>query len=86
MNTEIHLEVICASQTVLASWQFGKSHLEKTRIIVELSVEELLCSFHTNNACFYVPSEEKMKKNKLAPGECGTFQKKKKKINNNTHN
>ena len=31
MHTHIHLEVFCPSQTALASWQFGKRHLEKKK-------------------------------------------------------
>ena len=33
MHTQIHLEVIFPSQTALASWQCGKRHLEKTRLV-----------------------------------------------------
>ena len=34
MHVQIHSAILQLSQTVLASWEFGKRQLEKTRLIV----------------------------------------------------
>ena len=42
MHAQIHLEVFHPSQTGLASWQCGKLHLEKTRLLTIQNVVKLV--------------------------------------------